>query len=455
MRAFAPIPLALMALSTPVMAQDQDSEVEALRAQVAHLTSQLAELSSRLDELEDENEEAAAQPVQAAPINAAAAPSHTPPVQVSMAATPGVETSSGITFKPFGRLMVDAGTTSLPNTLGLDEGFGQEIRRARLGVAGDIPGDFGYKMEVDFAGNELTITDAILSYETGGTELSIGQHNAFQSLEELTSSRFTSFIERAAFTDAFGFDRRLGLSAQYGTGDVLVQAGVFTSNIDTLPDDSWSIDGRAVFFPELGDAQLHIGGSLHYRELESDSSVRYRQRPLVHFTSERLINTGNIGATSEFGAGLEFAAIRGPLHFAAEAYRQDVSRGSGLDDVVFHGGYVEAGFFLTPRDSRGYKGGRFNRTRPANPVGEGGIGSVQVNLRYDYLDLNDGDVATGGIAGGQQNGFLASLIWTTTDYTRFQLNYGKLEYDDAVLTLPGGSREYSADALGVRAEFDF
>ena len=153
-------------------------------------------------------------------------------------------------------------------------------------------------MEVDFAGNEVTITDAILSYETGGTELSIGQHNAFQSLEELTSSRFTSFIERAAFTDAFGFDRRLGLSAQYGTGDILVQAGVFTSNIDTLPDDSWSIDGRAVFFPELGDAQLHIGASLHYRELESDSSIRYRQRPLVHFTSERLINTVNIGATS-------------------------------------------------------------------------------------------------------------------------------------------------------------
>ncbi|HAV79428.1 MAG TPA: porin, partial [Erythrobacter sp.] len=42
--------------------------------------------------------------------------------------------------------------------------------------------------------------DAILSYEDGPLEVAVGQHNNFQSLEELTSSLHTTFIERAAFT---------------------------------------------------------------------------------------------------------------------------------------------------------------------------------------------------------------------------------------------------------------
>ncbi|QZH76751.1 MAG: hypothetical protein JY451_14680 [Erythrobacter sp.] len=367
-----------------------------------------------------------------------------------MGAAPEVESEDGFSFKPFGRLMFDAGLSALPASSGLEDGFGQELRRARLGVEGDIPGGFGYKLELDFAGNEVEITDAIVTYDAGSVDVTLGQHNGFQSLEELTSSRFSSFIERAAFTDAFGFERRLGISAQYGAGDVLVQGGLFTSNIDDLPDDSWSVDGRAVYAPKLGDTQLHFGSSLHYRELESPTSVRYRQRPLVHFTSTRLIDTGTIGAQSEFGAGLELAAISGPFHVAAEGYRQQVSRRHGLDDVAFKGGYIEAGMFLTPGDSRGYRGGRFNRTRPTNPVGEGGIGAVQVNLRYDYLDLNDGP-----IAGGTQNGLFASLIWTTTDFTRLQLNYGRLEYDNAAVAVGNGLRDYSADVIGMRAELDF
>ena len=370
-----------------------------------------------------------------------------------MGAAAEVENEDGFTFKPFGRLMLDAGWTALPDGLGLADGFDAEARRARLGVSGDIPGGFSYKMEVDFAGNEVTITDALIEYGAGDFDIMVGQFNNFQSMEELTSSRFTSFIERAAFTDAFGFTRRAGVAVEYGGDNVLISGGVFTDNLEDLPGSNrWSVDGRAAFFPEVGATQLHFGGSLHYAEIGDGETVRYRQRPLVHFTSNRLINTDRFDATSEFGAGLEFAAINGPFHVAAEGYRQEVSGLPIMQDATFHGGFVEAGVFLTPGDSRGYRGGRFNRTRPANPVGEGGIGAVQLNVRYDYLELNDADA---GILGGTQNGFLTSLIWTSTDHTRFQINYGRLEYDDAAFALPSGDRDYSADVVGMRVEFDF
>ena len=93
---------------------------------------------------------------------------------------------------------------------------------------------------------------------------------------------------------------------------------------------------------------------------------------------------------------------------------------------------------------------KFDRTKPQRPVGEGGFGSLQFTLRYDHLDLNDA-----GILGGRQAGYLASLIWKPTDYTALLVNYGRLQYEDAVLPAANGDTSYGVDAFGVRAQIDF
>ena len=280
--------------------------------------------------------------------------------------------------------------------------------------------------------------------------MSIGQHNTFQSLEELTSSLHTTFIERAAFTDAFGFERRLGASITYARGDFLAQAGVFTDNIEDTDSKNRGVDARLVYMPKAGDAQLHFAGSVHYNDLDDAATqLRYRQRPLVHFTSQRFIDTGSMEATSETGFGLEAAAIAGRFHVAAEGYWQTVAMPALASDPTFFGGYAEAGVFLTD-DSRGYKGGKFDRTKPQRPVGEGGFGSLQFTLRYDHLDLNDA-----GILGGRQAGYLASLIWKPTDYTALLVNYGRLQYEDAILPAANDDTSYGVDAFGVRAQIDF
>ena len=433
-------PLAIIALGcaapAPLLAQDADEDLAAMRMQ-------LAAMNARIDQLETE--------LEATRAAAAAVPAPTTPAEPTAAAPVAVlAKSDGWSFKPRGRLMVDTGFTSAPSSTGASDGFGSELRRARLGASGDMPGGFGYKFEVDFAGNEVSVTDAILSYEDGPLEVAVGQHNNFQSLEELTSSLHTTFIERAAFTDAFGFERRLGASITYGRGDILFQAGVFTDNIEDTDSKNRGVDARIVFMPEAGDTQLHFSGSVHYNDLDDPAAeVRYRQRPLVHFTSQRFINTGSMGARSETGFGLEAAAIAGRFHAAAEGYWQTVDMPALASDPTFFGGYAEAGVFLTD-DSRGYKGGKFDRTKPQRPVGERGFGSLQFTLRYDHLDLNDA-----GILGGRQAGYLASLIWKPTDYTALMLNYGRLQYTDAILPTAGGDTSYGVDAIGMRAQIDF
>ncbi|MEC8836832.1 MAG: porin [Pseudomonadota bacterium] len=427
-------------MSTPLLAQDVTLPADELAA----MRAQLAAMNARIDQLEGELAATKAEAAEAGQVVDPPAPaSDSEPVST-------LAKSDGWSFKPRGRLMFDAGFTNAPDSTGASDGFGNEVRRARLGASGDMPGGFGYKFEVDFAGNDISVADAILSYENGPIEIAIGQHNNFQSLEELTSSLHTTFIERAAFTDAFGFERRLGASITYARGDVLAQAGVFTDNLEDTDSKNRGADARIVFMPKAGDTQLHFGGSFHYNDLDDPAAqLRYRQRPLVHFTSQRFIDTRSMGANSETGYGLEAAAIAGRFHAAAEGYWQSVDIPGVADDPSFFGGYVEAGVFLTD-DTRGYKGGKFDRTKPSSPVGEGGIGSVQFTLRYDHLDLNDA-----GIVGGRQAGYFAALVWKPTDYTALMLNYGRLQYTDAILPTAGGDTSYGVDAIGMRAQIDF
>jgi phosphate-selective porin OprO and OprP len=425
------------------------TDLAAMRAEIAALRMQVESLESRLDTASLAQPNAPAASSLLNPVVASAENSQT---KFGWNGAPEVETSDGWSFKPRGRILFDTAYVGSPkglNDAGL--GFSNEVRRARLGVSGTIPGGFGYRLEGDFAAGGVDLTDVFLTYEDGRAKLTIGQHNGFQGLEELSSSNDTSFIERAAFTDAFGFVRRLGVSGEYDTGDLLIQGGVFTDNFAELSSDenkAVGVDGRVVFAPKLGSSQLHLGASVHWRDLgNTQDMVRYRQRPLVHTTDTRFISTPLIDAEQEKGYGVETAFIHGRLHGMAEAYWQKLDRKSAVDPTFF-GGSIEAGFFLTD-DTRGYKSGVFKGVKVKRPVGDGGIGAVQFNLRYDYLDLNDA-----GIIGGTQNAYMASLIWTPIDYVRFMINYARLNYHDAVIPA-GTNRNYGVDTVGARAQIAF
>lgn len=426
--------ISLTLAAAPAMAQNGDAEVDQLRAEVATLKAQLEQLSSKVDA--NAEKQAKASP------------------EVKWKGAPQMSSDDGWSFKPRGRILFDAASVNAPDSI-VDDGLGfsNEARRVRLGVQGTIPGSFGYKLEADFAGGGAELTDALLNYKSDGFTVTVGQHNTFQSLEELSSSNDTSFIERSAFTDAFGFERRVGASVQYKAGDVLLQGGVFTANIADLDDDtdnSVGFDGRVVFAPKIGDAQAHFGASYHYRDLgDANTTRRYRQRPLVHSTDTRFINTGTISDTeSESSYGLEAAVIAGRFHAAGETHWLKLNRTAGNPDPTFFGGSIEAGVFLTD-DTRGYKTGVFKGTKVSNPIGKGGFGALQFNVRYDYLDLVDA-----GIVGGIQNSYQASLIWTPVNYVRFMLNYGRMEYDQAAI-LAGASDEYGVDVFGGRFQVSF
>lgn len=302
------IAVALLQLANPGWASAQaisQAEAEQLRAQVAALKAQVQMLEQRLDSA------ASASAAGSAPALAAAAvpvKADKPTTEIGWKGSPQFA-SDDRKFKVKGRIQYDAGVLMAPDGVtDRAKGYSNELRRLRLGAEGQLGGGFGYKLETELSDNSIDLVDTFITYEHGKWLVTLGNHNQFQSFDELIGDTTGAVMERAAFTDAFGFERRIGLSAQYKSGMLLAQLGLFSDSADSLTNDedgdennSCGVDGRVVLAPKLGKTQLHFGASGHWRDLNriGDEPLRYRQRPYLHTVNSRYLATPSLSATGE------------------------------------------------------------------------------------------------------------------------------------------------------------
>ena len=116
---------------------------------------------------------------------------------------------TGNSFKLRGRLFFDVAFANV-DTTGRNESYSaSEMRTGRLGVEGSWF-NFEYKAEWDFSDNSVDAKDVYIEWDAGDFSVIIGNQKTPNSLEEMSSSRYITFMERGQITDAFRLDRRLG-----------------------------------------------------------------------------------------------------------------------------------------------------------------------------------------------------------------------------------------------------
>lgn len=342
-----------------------------------------------------------------------------------------------------GRIMVDGAHYWHDGDLDFESG--SEFRRARLYVSGKLWNAWKMKLQYDFtnSGSE-GIRDAYIQY-TGfkPTSFTVGNFKEPFSLEELTSSKYITFMERA-MPNVFAPGRAIGAGVHTTFNDMFTGAAGFFSEApeDEGQDEGFGITGRVTFSPVHTDAQVvHLGAAGSWRKTDGGDSLRLRQRPDSHVTSIRLVDAGSFDVDDFLRVGVEGAAVYGPFHVQGEYLHLDASRNIATNqDVGFGGWYAEAGYFLTG-ESRPYKfeKGAFDNLKPRSVVGQGGIGAWQVAARYSDLDLSDED-----IDGGEEKNITVGLNWYPTANMRLMANYVN------VLDLDGGPfAAAGADDLNV------
>ena len=376
------------------------------------------------------------------------------------ALTAGTASAQEITHKISGRVMMDYNIVDADNANA--DWSASELRRLRLAVSGNVGSNVKYKAELNTNSSEdVNVEDAYVQWTPTESKfyVKLGQFKTQNSLDEQTSSRFMSALERSAFTDAFQFNRRLGLAVGTSGKNFTASAGIFGDNLsENAVEEGMAAAGRVTYTPIVQDGTLvHVGASARYRKTGgAQSDFRYRQRPFAHIPG-RIISTGRV-ADKDIFLGVEAAAIMNRFWVAGEYGVLNASCDACADDPDFDGAYLEAGVFFGGQKT--YKGGKFNRPKVENPITDGGMGAVSLIARYDTIDLTDD-----AVDGGDLDTFIIGADWWPTKYTRISANYfdgnanlgtstSGLDSAFANLVNNGVSKE-DASGFVMRAQFDF
>ena len=323
---------------------------------------------------------------------------------------------------------------------------GVEFRRARIYFSGLIYDNVEYKLQFGFEGGDVDLQDAYLALTDFpfGT-LKMGRFNEPFSLDELTSSKYITFMERA-LPNAFSPGRNNGFMLHNVASNerMTTAVGVFRDSDDygeNVDDGGYNVTGRITVLPiyrDKGVSLLHIGAGYSYRN--PDDSLQYRQRPEAHL-ADYFVDTGSFASDQADLLGLEAAWVNGPFSLQGEYIKANASRIGG-SDVSFDGYYVQASYFLTG-EHRSYKTSEaaFSRIKPKkNYSSGGGCGAWEVKARYSELNLNDG-----GVTGGELDDITAGLNWYLNPNTKIMWDYIHADKD----------RIGQADIFMMRLQFDF
>lgn len=242
------------------------------------------------------------------------------------------------------------------------------IRRARIFVQGLVD-DWGYKAQFNIGedGSEAgTVEDLYIRYNGWGrhARVTIGRQKEPFGLEELTSSKDISVLERAATTELYAPGRNTGILFD-GQREMFTYAlGLFEDGEAATGDpnreaDEFAVTGRVTFAPLNAEGRVAHLGLAYTDRAGSETSI----------------------------LGLELAGVVGPFHAQAEYFDAE------FDTVDADGFYIQAGWILTG-ESRPYKDGVFKIITPAAKAG-----AWELVARYEDGDGSFGDIELGDTQG--------------------------------------------------------
>lgn len=302
--------------------------------------------------------------------------------QVKVSTKGGLKVTSGEhEFKFGGRLQYDYNRAEL-NGIVDEDNF--DVRRARLFASGNLSKAWSFKSQfnLDGDGGDDNIEDLYLRYKGWGSQaiLTIGNQKQPFGLEELTSSKDISVLERSALTELFAVGRAEGVQLQGRLKSNNQTYGVGFFFDDTSPEgadgenagEEFGLAARYTIAPIQTDTTLlHLG--IAYRLNEVDD-----------------LDVGDFSL--EDAIGLEVAAVVGPFHIQAEFFDGDIVAGTpfGDADQGVDGFYIQAGYVLTG-ELRPYSGGSFKRINPGRKGGAWEIVARFEDGNGDFSDIELGD----------------------------------------------------------------
>lgn len=338
--------------------------------------------------------------------------------------------ANDLVFTIGGRIHADFAVTNtseaLEATIGHQGQYATRFTRIRVYQKGRIGPNFSYALDVDLDQGTAALRDVYLRFRELPIvgNIRIGHQKEFFSMESMTSSNHTVFLDRS-LGDGFVPRRNPGITVfnTYSNkrlttgGGLYLEADEFGRPSDPKAD-AYNLTGRLVAVPWRQDEahQVIISGAISRRSRDSvrltgspEASITqdYLEPPAIGNTRYNLVTNYIVGGV--FGPlSLQAAYRTANLHQHAATKRLDAL-------------YGQISYFLTG-EHRQYRpaSGDFGAVRPKQNFNlpEDGAGAVALAFRYAKLDLNDG-----AYQGGQLTDYTAGINWYLNPNARIMVNY--------------------------------
>jgi phosphate-selective porin OprO/OprP len=326
------------------------------------------------------------------------------------------------------------------------------LRRARIGVEGELSQDSRYIAEIDLASGEVVLRDVWVGWGKlrERSEVRVGHFREPFSLEGGTSANSFAFMERSPIN-------QLDPARNWGVGyfrcspdeDSTFAVGVFHSGTDSSDLQSGegsdtAVTARWTMLPwseSGGERLMHLGIALSARVPDRDVVVikQSPHSPVLDFgdsSASPFVRTIRIPANFQQRFNAQWALVNGPFSMQAEWYGSLIDQ-TGGPPVFLHGSYLNAGYFLTG-EHRSYhsESGVFGGVIVARPVLPSlsleskdiprGLGAWELTARFGYLDFLDLDIPRGSqgqLVGVRLPEATFGVNWYLADRLRVLLNY--------------------------------
>ena len=272
---------------------------------------------------------------------------------------------------------------------------GNEFRRAYLSAKGKIGKKLGYKAEIEFAGGGVAYRDFYISYDAGKAgKIAFGSMAEATGLNMATSSKYTTFMERSVLTSFQNF--------RWQAGFHYMNYNLFDSGVTfqaSYTNDNGSKGGDGFKNATLENAMGFTARTTYAYILDKEKhnfvhlGVNYDNRPggNVKFRPENHMGVSkyDLGFGASEGRsdiGLELATNFGPLSIQGE-YKMHSNE---MPDKTYNANvyYAFVSYFITG-EHRPYKKGTFGRVKPKNDVDNGGMGALEIAIRYAGVNSDE------------------------------------------------------------------
>jgi phosphate-selective porin OprO/OprP len=312
-----------------------------------------------------------------------------------------------------GRVQADYRSSDLPDSI---DSF--DVRRAYLGVKGQLYDKWTYEITGDWGRDSgPRLEYAYVNYEwSSAIEARAGHFKFPFGFSQLTSSRFTDFMERT-LTDDFEPGKDQGVMIHGEPVKKVFSYAVGYANDGggraSAPDtDTKGLIARAAmnFAPlvNFDKGVLHLG--VDYR----DGAFTVATVPNTEFDRE--------------AAGLEAVGAYGPFKLQSEYLTVDLSTDTAANpDVDVY--YVNFMWLITGEQyADSYSLNGMKAIKPLKPLGGGGTGAWELGVQLAELDADQSQAGADNV-----KSMTVGLKWIPVTNVRFLLNWVENDYDT-----PGG-----------------